>query len=225
MAGRTIDGTTNEIVRSLPIVQPAGGLQGIPGPATSGGREMATLSTPEIYALARRAGFSRDHDEALIATAIALAESSGNPHAHNDNPKTRDDSFGLWQINMFEKLGPARRQQFGIATNDELLDPLTNARAARTVFTDANARFTPWSTFNRNDHEIHLGPARQAAQQFEASGLAAGIEQETDVTEAELRKVTNEELTRVLDSQARKVQGIVSWERYLEVLLEAARKD
>ena len=104
---------------------------------------MATLSTQEIYALARRAGFSRGHDEALIATAIALAESSGNPHAHNDNPKTRDDSFGLWQINMFEKLGPARRQQFGIATNDELFDPLTNARAARTVFTDANARFTP----------------------------------------------------------------------------------
>ena len=186
---------------------------------------MATLSTLEIYALARRARFSPDRDEALIATAIALAESSGDPHAHNDNPKTRDDSFGLWQINMFEELGPDRRRQFGIASNDELFDPVTNARAARAVFTAANARFTPWSTFNRKDHEIHLGPARQAAQHFEASGLAAGIEQENDVTEAELRKVMNEELTRVLDSQARRVQGIVSWERYLQVLLEAARKD
>jgi hypothetical protein len=28
----------------------------------------------------------------------------------------------------------------------------------------------------------------------------------------------------VLDGQARRVRGIVSWERYLEVLLDAARK-
>ena len=70
---------------------------------------MVTRSTLEIYADARKAGFSRDHDEALIATAIALAESGGDPSAHNDNPKTGDDSFGLWQINMFKELGPARR--------------------------------------------------------------------------------------------------------------------
>jgi hypothetical protein len=186
---------------------------------------MVTRSTLEIYADARKAGFSRDHDEALIATAIALAESGGDPSAHNDNPKTGDDSFGLWQINRFKELGPARRRQFNIASNDQLFDPSTNARAARTVFTDANAMFTPWSTFNRNDHEVHLGAAREAAQQFEASGLADAIEPENDVTEAELRKVMNEELTRVLDSQARRVAGIVSWERYLGVLLEAARKN
>jgi len=49
--------------------------------------------------------------------------------------------------------------------------------------------------------------------------------EEADVTEEELRAVVREEVKNVLDSQARRVQGIVSWERYLEVLLEAARKD
>ncbi len=44
-------------------------------------------------------------------------------------------------------------------------------------------------------------------------------------TEAELRQVVRDEVMRVLDSQARRVQGIVSWERYLQVLLDAARKD
>ena len=49
-------------------------------------------------------------------------------------------------------------------------------------------------------------------------------EEDLDVTEAELRQIVREEIKNVLDGQARKVQGIVSWERYLEVLLEAARK-
>jgi CHAP domain len=49
--------------------------------------------------------------------------------------------------------------------------------------------------------------------------------QEVDVTEAELRKVVSEEITRVLDHEARKVFGITSWDKYLEALLEAARKN
>jgi hypothetical protein len=61
---------------------------------------MANLSVLEIYRLARRAGFSADNDDAVTATAIALAESGGNPDAHNTNKKTGDNSFGLWQINM-----------------------------------------------------------------------------------------------------------------------------
>jgi Lysozyme like domain len=186
---------------------------------------MTTLSTLEIYALARQAGFSQNDEEAVIATAIALAESSGNPGAHNDNQQTGDDSFGLWQINMIGDLGPERRRQFGIASNDQLLDPPTNARAARSVFTAANASFTPWSTFKRKDHEVHLPAARDAAQQVETSGLAADVFQEDDLTEAELRKVVSEELTGVLNHEATKVFGIISWGRYLEVLLEAARKN
>jgi Lysozyme like domain len=183
---------------------------------------MATLATLEIYTLARRAGFSRDRDQAVIATAIALAESGGDPRAHNSTPP--DDSFGLWQINMLGKLGPERRRQFGITRNEELFDPLTNARAARSVFTTSKRGFKPWTTFTSGKHEMHLGAARQAAQQVEASGLTFGIEQEDDVTEAELREIVREEFKNVLDSQAKRVSGISSWERYLEELLKAARQ-
>jgi hypothetical protein len=183
---------------------------------------MAMLSTLEIYSLARGAGFSRD--EAVIATAIAFAESGGNPRAHNDDETTGDDSFGLWQINMLGKLGPDRRQRLGLSRNEELFDPPTNARAARLVFLDQQRSFTPWTTFKKQKHEVHLGPARQAAQQFEAPGFALGLGVEQDVTEAELRKVVNEETTRVLNREARKIAGIESWDKYLAALLKAARE-
>jgi Lysozyme like domain len=183
---------------------------------------MATLSTLEIYALARRAEFSEQ--QAVTATAIALAESSGNPDAHNDNPATKDDSFGLWQINMIGTLGPARRKQFGISRNEELFDPVTNAQAAHSVFSSPPGGFAQWSTFKRGEHERHLDDARQAAQQFATSRGGVPVEQDLDVTEAELRRIVREEAAGVLDGQAKRVHGIVSWERYLEVLLDAARK-
>jgi hypothetical protein len=49
--------------------------------------------------------------------------------------------------------------------------------------------------------------------------------QEVDVTEAELRKVVSEEITRVLNREARKIAGIESWDKYLAALLKAARED
>jgi CHAP domain len=49
------------------------------------------------------------------------------------------------------------------------------------------------------------------------------VVQEVDVTEAELRQVVRDEVKKVLDSEAKRVQGIISWERYLQVLLDAAR--
>lgn len=44
------------------------------------------------------------------------------------------------------------------------------------------------------------------------------------MTEDDVRKIVREEIAAVLDNQARRVRGITSWERYLEVLLDAARK-
>jgi Lysozyme like domain len=185
---------------------------------------MVALSTVELYALARRAGFSGEADEAVIATAIALAESSGNPDAHNNNRATGDDSFGLWQINMIGKLGPERRRQFGISRNEELLDPLTNARAAHSVFSSPPGGFPQWSTFKRGEHKAHLERARQAAEQFASSRGGVPGSEDLDVTAVDLRRIVCEEATTVLDGQAKRVRGIVSWERYLEVLLDAARK-
>ena len=47
-----------------------------------------------------QAGFSPSLSPTMAA--IGLAESSGNPRAHNNNLKTADNSYGLMQINMID---------------------------------------------------------------------------------------------------------------------------
>jgi hypothetical protein len=64
------------------------------------------------------------------AWAVAMKESTGRPNAHNQNDATGDNSYGLFQINMIGSLGPARRDQFNLESNDELFDPVRNAEIA-----------------------------------------------------------------------------------------------
>lgn len=109
------------------------------------------MSPSEIAVYASGAGFS---GSALpIAVAIAMAESSGNPQAHN--PRPPDDSYGLWQINMYGSLGPARRAQFGLSSNSDLFDPATNAAAAFAI-SGGGASFTPWSTYTNGAYRRYL---------------------------------------------------------------------
>jgi hypothetical protein len=61
--------------------------------------------------------------------------------------------------------------------------------------------------------------ARTYARRQAIGGKGAGA-----MTEDDVRRVVREEIAKVLDSQARRVRGITSWERYLQVLLDAARK-
>lgn len=118
------------------------------------------MNAVDIYQAALAAGFNPS--QAVTMTAIALAESSGNPTAHNPNRATGDDSYGLWQINMIDTLGPARRTQFGIDNNDALYDPHTNAAAAFKV-SGGGANFTPWTTFTSGAYKSHLAEAQAAA--------------------------------------------------------------
>src|SRR5436309_1930739 len=99
------------------------------------------LTPEQIYSVARQAGFPPA--TATQMTAIAIKESGGNTTAFNGTGP--DQSYGLWQINMIGNLGPARLQQFGIASNDALFDPLTNAQAAYKIWAgnDANLN-TAW---------------------------------------------------------------------------------
>lgn len=111
---------------------------------------MTTLSTGTISGLAASAGFTGN--DINIATAVAMAESGGNPDAHNTKPP--DDSYGLWQINMLGSLGPTRRNQFHIANNARLFDPQTNANAAYKVFTSSG--WQAWTTYKTGAYKSFL---------------------------------------------------------------------
>jgi Lysozyme like domain len=121
---------------------------------------MSTLNAEEIARVAYRAGF-RGH-ALTTAVAVALAESNGNPKAHNPVPP--DNSYGLWQINMYGSLGPARRHQFHLDSNAELFKPSTNARAAFSISSHGND-FTPWTTYTSGAYRHFLDRARRAARE------------------------------------------------------------
>jgi hypothetical protein len=86
------------------------------------------LKPKELKNILELAGF--DGENLKIAWAVVMKESTGRPYAHNQNRKTGDNSYGLFQINMIDSLGPARRKQFGLSSNEMLFDPLVNAKIA-----------------------------------------------------------------------------------------------
>lgn len=87
-----------------------------------------TLDNDQLIELLDAVGFK---GKALkTAWAVTKKESGGRPVAHNKNAGTGDNSYGLFQINMIGDLGAARRDKFGIETNDQLFDPVTNAQIA-----------------------------------------------------------------------------------------------
>jgi len=95
------------------------------------------------------AGF---RDDALeIAFAVAMAESSGNIKAHNDDASTGDDSYGLFQINMLGDMGPERRKLFGLKKNDELFEPQTNANVAFAI-SEQGRNWKPWSMYTNGGY-------------------------------------------------------------------------
>jgi len=76
----------------------------------------------------KQAGFQGESLE--TAWAIVMRESSGRPRAHNHNPSTLDNSYGLFQINMTGNLGPSRRAKYELTRNEDLFNAHTNAKIA-----------------------------------------------------------------------------------------------
>src|SRR3982751_384579 len=111
---------------------------------------MSTLSRDEIGNFAKNAGFTGENVN--IAIAVAMAESGGNPDAHNTTPP--DDSYGLWQINMYGSLGPGRRKALNIAKDSELFNPAVNARGAKMVFDGQG--WNGWTTFKTGAYKKFL---------------------------------------------------------------------
>ena len=110
----------------------------------------------ELKILAEQAGFSPSISPTVAA--IGLAESSGDPSAHNYNTKTGDNSYGLMQINMinfpYYQLGNSRRKEFGIKNNEALFDPVVNMKAAKRVYDTSG--FTAWSVYRHGTYKQYL---------------------------------------------------------------------
>jgi hypothetical protein len=108
---------------------------------------MPVLKANQIYALAADAGF-KTPGQAITMTAIALAESGGKTDAVNRNTNGSTDT-GLWQINSIHGY-----------SSSALMDPRTNARAAKAVFDKQG--YTAWVVFKSGAYMRYLGEATKA---------------------------------------------------------------
>ena len=127
-----------------------------------------TYDAKRIAQLARAAGIPEDKIPTMVA--IALGESGGKTDAHNK--KAPDNSYGLWQINMIGDLGPARRKEFGISSNEELKDPMTNARAALMVLNSQG--LNAWSVYSEGIYKKYLPTAQKAYDELKAQPVKLG---------------------------------------------------
>ena len=117
---------------------------------------MSQLSAQQIASLLQQQGVAKEKIPTM--TAIALAESSGRPQAYN--PTGLDKSYGLFQVNMYGGLGPARMKQFGLQSEKELFDPQTNVRAAKQILNRQG--LGAWSVYKSGKYKEFLPQAQQA---------------------------------------------------------------
>ena len=113
--------------------------------------------------LAHAAGFPNDAIDDVVG--IAKRESGWDPSRTNFNERTKDQSYGLMQINMRGNLGPARRAEYGITSNDELLEPLTNLEAAFKL-SSSGTSFYHWGGYKgeSDTYGTNMNEARRIAR-------------------------------------------------------------
>lgn len=103
------------------------------------------LTDKELKQLLYTVGFrGQDLKEAW---AIAKRESNGRPRAYNGNRSTGDSSYGIFQINMIGSLGPERREKFDLKSNNDLYNPVINARIAH-YMSDGGKNWSAWHGMN-----------------------------------------------------------------------------
>lgn len=110
---------------------------------------MPTLSPAQIYTLARQAGLSAN--SAVVATAVALAESGGRTDAVGDvqlENGTWGPSVGLWQIRSLK----AQNGTGGTRDASRLADPAFNAKSMAEI-SKGGIYFKPWTTFTNGSYK------------------------------------------------------------------------
>jgi hypothetical protein len=119
---------------------------------------MASLNAQQIATLLQKKGVAAEKIPTM--TAIALAESSGRPQAFN--PTGLDKSYGLFQINMYGGLGPARMKQFGLKDEKDLFNPEVNVGAAKKI--SESQGLGAWSAYTSGAYKRFLTESQKATQ-------------------------------------------------------------
>ena len=129
------------------------------------------LSGQDVARMAYQAGFRGE--DLVKVVAISKRESSWRPDAFNGNAGTGDRSYGLMQINMLGDLGPARLRQFGLTSNEQLLDPQTNLNAAFRMYSDSGGSLNAWGGYRglSNTFNTDVDSARAVVA---SAGLVGG---------------------------------------------------
>lgn len=112
------------------------------------------LSWVDVYKVARQAGFSPA--AAVIATAITQPEADRMPGIQQSGQPYSKTGWGLWQITPGNSVP-------SVGTDDQLLDPLTNARAAYAKYHAAGDTFRPWTTYTNGAYKAWIAAASAAA--------------------------------------------------------------
>jgi|688.fasta_scaffold01402_23 hypothetical protein len=97
------------------------------------------FSNAQITNILQKAGFSGR--ELKIAQRIVFLESTNRPYALNKS----SNCYGLFQINMTGAMGTDRREKYGLERNEDLFDPLTNAKIAYHM-SNGGKDWSAWTT-------------------------------------------------------------------------------
>ncbi len=128
--------------------------------------------TPEqIYLTARAAGFA--YYPAQTITAIAMAESGGDPAAVGDKHLTTaywGPSVGLTQVRSVKSQSGTGKERDAT----KLTDPLFNMKAAYKISLGGTV-WTPWTTYTTTDPQ-------HSYKRFKATAIGAALSQQPIVT-------------------------------------------
>jgi len=127
------------------------------------GTQMTSGMDPQLSQTLQNAGFSGQ--SLTTAYGIVKAESGGRANAYN--PRGRDDSYGLFQINMENNdpndpgMGDRRNADYlkkyksiGYTGPESLKDPNINARIAYDI-SKGGTNFKPWTTYTSGKYLQH----------------------------------------------------------------------
>lgn len=114
---------------------------------------MPRIRGSRVALVAHQAGFTGWR--LIVAVAIAKGESGWNTSAHALT--SREDSRGLWQINV-------NAHPWGKSIN--LYNDEVNARAARRVWREAGGSFHPWSVYIHCTYGRYIDDAIQAVRDY-----------------------------------------------------------